>query len=119
MSYLKKIEYEIVPKDSFSVIRNCSGCGRKTHFKNTGKFRVNANGNKLDIWLIYQCENCKHTFNLTVYERTKAISVPTEEYKRFLANDEMLAEAYGKNLSFFLKNKSPNFSVYPEAMLKS
>ena len=43
MSYLKKIEYEITLKDSFWVVRNCPKCGRKTHYINTKKFRVNAN----------------------------------------------------------------------------
>ncbi|MDD6203278.1 MAG: DUF1062 domain-containing protein [Lachnospiraceae bacterium] len=106
MSYLKTIEYEIIPEESFLVIRNCSGCNRKTHFKNTGKFRVNANGNKLDVWLIYQCEHCKHTFNLTIYERQKAASIPKKEYQSFLDNDEQLAEVYGRNLAFFKKNKA-------------
>ncbi len=106
MSYLKKIEYEIITEESFSVIRNCAGCGKKTTFKNTKKFRVNANGNKLDVWLIYQCENCKHTFNLTIYERQKPSSIPANEYKSFLNNDEQLAEAYGRNLQFFKKNKT-------------
>lgn len=106
MSYLKKIEYEIVPKESFSVIRNCSGCGKKACFKNTKRFRVNANSSKLDVWLIYQCEKCKHTFNLTIYERQKASSVPEKEYKCFLNNDVQLAEAYGKNFELFKKNKA-------------
>ena len=106
MSYLKKIEYEIVLKDFFLVIRGCPKCGRKTHFKNTKKFRVNANGNKLDIWLIYQCEECKHTLNLAIYERQKVSSVPKEEYQRFLDNNEQLAETYGKNMQLFRKNKA-------------
>ena len=106
MSYLKKIEYEIVPKDSFRVIRNCPKCGRKAYFKNTKKFRVNANGNKLDIWLIYQCEECKHTLNLSIYERQKVSSIPKEEYQCFLDNDEQLAEMYGKNMQLFRKNKA-------------
>ena len=106
MSYLKKTEYEIVLKDSFLVIRGCPKCGRKTHFKNTKKFRVNANGNKLDIWLIYQCEECKHTLNLAIYERQKVSSVPKEEYQRFLDNDEQLAEMYGKNMQLFRKNRA-------------
>lgn len=54
MSYLKKTEYEIVLNESFLVVRGCQGCGRKTHFINTKKFRINASGNKLDVWLIYQ-----------------------------------------------------------------
>ena len=106
MSYLKKIEYRIVPSESFSVIRNCSGCGVKACYKNTKRFRVNANGNKLDVWLIYQCEKCKHTLNLTIYERQKATAVPEDEYKRFLSNDEKLAEEYGRNFPFFRKNKA-------------
>ena len=106
MSYLKKIEYEIVLKDSFLVIRGCPKCGKKTHFKNTKKFRVNANGNKLDIWLIYQCEECRHTLNLAIYERKKVSSVPKEEYQRFLDNNEQLAEMYGKDIQLFRKNKA-------------
>lgn len=106
MSYLKKIEYEIIPKDSFWVIRNCPKCGRKTPFKNTKKFRVNANGNQLDIWLIYQCSECKHTLNLPIYERENISSIPREEYQRFLKNDDILAETYGKKMQFFRKNKA-------------
>lgn len=106
MSYCRKTEYEIVPDESFSVIRGCAGCGRKTHFVNTGKFRVNANGNQLDVWLIYQCENCKHTFNLTVYERQNVSSISKEEYDRFCSNDESLAEQYGRDISFFRRQRA-------------
>ncbi len=106
MSYLKKIEYEIVLKDSFRVIRNCPKCGKKTYFKNTKKFRINANGNKLDIWLIYQCEECKHTLNLAIYERQKVSSITKEEYQRFLDNDEQFAQMHGKNVQLFRKNKA-------------
>ena len=106
MSYLKKMEYEIVLKDSFWIIRNCPKCGRKTYFKNTNKFRVNANGNKLDIWLIYQCEECKHTLNLSIYERRKICSIPKEDYQCFLNNDEQFAEMHGKNVQLFRKNKA-------------
>ncbi len=107
MGYLRKIEYEIDLKESFWIIRGCPKCGRKTYFQNTKKFRVNANGNKLDIWLIYQCGECKHTLNLSIYERQKVSSISKEEYRRFLDNDEWLAEMYGKNLQLFRKNKVP------------
>lgn len=106
MSYFRKIEYEIVVEESFPVIRNCAGCGRKTNFKNTNKFRVNANGNKLDVWLIYQCENCKHTWNLSVYERQRPAAIRAEDYQRFLANDEEFAERFGRDLKFFQKNRA-------------
>ncbi len=105
MRWRKKKEYEIVLKDSFWVIQHCPKCGRKTYFKNTKKFRVNANGNKLDVWLIYQCEECKHTLNISIYERQKVSSIPKEEYQCFLNNEEQFAEIYGKNGQLFRKNK--------------
>lgn len=104
MSYL--IEYEIIPTESFTVLRGCPGCGRKTSFRNTKKFRINANGSKLDILLIYQCGKCKHTLNLAIYERQKASAIPGEEYRRFLDNDEQLAEMYGKSMGLFKQNKA-------------
>lgn len=107
MSYIEtEIEYEIVPTQSFCVVRGCSGCGRKTHFRNTHKFRINANGNCLDVWLIYQCENCKHTLNLTIYERQKASALPRAEYEAFLSNDAQLAQQYGQTMRLFQKNKA-------------
>lgn len=106
MSYFKKIEYKIILKDSFWIIRSCPKCGRKTHFKNTKKFRINANGNKLDIWLIYQCEECRYTHNLVIYERQRVSSIPKVEYQGFLDNEEKLAEEYGKSMQLFRKNKA-------------
>lgn len=76
------------------VIRNCSGCGKKSYFINMKRFRVNTNGNRLDVWLIYQCENCKHTYNFTIHERAKVSSLPEKEYQHLLSNDERLAEMY-------------------------
>ncbi len=105
MCYLRKIEYEIALKESFWIVRVCPKCDRKTYFQNTKKFRINANGNKVDIWLIYQCEECKHTLNLSIYERQKVSSIPKKEYQLFLDNDEQLAEMYGKSVPLFHKNK--------------
>ena len=106
MSYLEKIEYEIVPQESLSIIRNCSGCDKKSTFKNTKRFRVNADGNRLDVWLIYQCEKCKHTYNLAIYERKKVSSLPEIEYQCFLSNDEQLAEMYGRGYQLFKRNRA-------------
>ena len=75
------------------------------HFVNTGKFRVNANGSRVDVWLIYQCEKCKHSLNLTVYERTKPDRISSEEYQLFLDNDEALAIKYGSDKAFLKRNR--------------
>lgn len=106
MSYSNKKVFEIIPEGSYKVIRNCAKCGSKSTFINTNNFRVNANGNHLDVWLIYQCEKCKHTFNLTIYERKKKSDINKEEYQKFLANDIELATQYGNRKELFSKNKS-------------
>ena len=105
MSYLRKIEYTIVPEESFKIIRNCSGCGCKTTYHNTNSFRINANGNKIDVWLIYQCIKCKHTNNLTVYERCRPESMKKEEYEEYLRNSSKLAFEYGTDSQFFTRNR--------------
>lgn len=99
-------EYEDSIRTSYEVIRKCAKCGKKEHFINTGCFRVNANGNKVDVWLIYQCAKCKHSLNLTIYERRKPSRIPQDEYERFMANDEELALQYGLDKEFFARNKA-------------
>ena len=106
MDYLNTIEYSIRPTQALKIIRNCSGCGRKGLFVSTGQFRVNANGSLIDIWLVYQCEKCRHTYNLTVYERTKAKKIAKEQYLAFLRNDEEIALKCGTNLDLLKRNKA-------------
>lgn len=106
MSYLNTIEYRILPRHAYKIQRNCSGCKGKSNYINTGNFRVNANGNRIDVWLIYQCEKCRHTYNLTVHERVKPTEIPEENYKCFLANDAKLALEYGMDKALLARNKA-------------
>ncbi|MGN0350958.1 MAG: DUF1062 domain-containing protein [Roseburia sp.] len=106
MSYYRKIEYRILPTEEYKIVRMCAGCGEKQIFSSTGKFRVNANGSHLDVWLIYQCEKCKHTYNLPVYERVRPKRIPKAEYEAFLANDEVMARKCGTTKSLFQRSKA-------------
>jgi hypothetical protein len=106
MSYLKKYQWELVPENLPIVKRNCPKCNQKSQYINSEKFRVNANKNNIDIWLIYQCEKCKSTWNMTIYERIKPNDINKYEYEKFLSNDRELAREYAFNLSFYNKNKA-------------
>ena len=96
MSYTNDSEY--------AVICRCGRCGKKQTFVTTGKFRVNANKNKVDIWLIYQCARCRHTLNIPIYARVPPQKIPKELYEGFLANDEALACQYGADAALFKRN---------------
>lgn len=106
MSYVTRLECEIIPTNTFKIIRGCSGCGTKQTFSCTGKFRVNANGNQLDIWLIYGCNTCGHTYNLSIYERINQKKIPLNEYQKFLSNDESAVFRWGTDKCTFEKNKA-------------
>ncbi len=105
MSYLENKEYKIITANSFEIIHTCSGCSDKESFINTNRFRVNANGNKLDVWLIYQCKKCKHTLNIPIYERISPSKIDAKEYKLFLENNYELAQKYGTDITFLKSRK--------------
>lgn len=105
MSYCNK-EFIIRPKEAYRLIKNCQGCGCKSSFINTGNYRVNANGNRVDVWLIYQCKECKHTYNLTIHERIRPSELPVEVYERYLTNDRELAMQHGMDKNILARNKA-------------
>ena len=66
----------------------------------------NANGNSLDVWLIYRCKKCKHSWNLTIYNRTKPGKIPAKLFEAFQTNDAEIAAAYGRNIDFLKINNA-------------
>lgn len=89
---------------SVRVYHRCGGCGKRQEFVNSGCFRVNANGSRIDVWLIYRCKKCKHSWNLTVFERVSPSKIPPDLYALFLENDEQTAARYGNDAAFLKRN---------------
>jgi hypothetical protein len=56
----------------------------------TGRFRVNANGGRHDVWLIYRCDRCNARRGRRLWRRVRADAggVPLDDYRR---NDPALA----------------------------
>lgn len=106
MSYDTIIEYKIIPTETFKITRGCAGCGCKQTFACKDHFRVNANGNRLDVWLIYGCEKCGHTYNLPVYKRVNPAKIPVDDYRGFLSNDREKVFKIGTDKAIFTKNKA-------------
>ena len=106
MTRKHRVKWIVTPKELPKVLRRCPKCGKKTEYENSGKFRVNANGNLLDVWLIYCCGICGTSWNMTVYERIAAKDLESGEYMGFLSNDAALVARYGSSRAVFAANRA-------------
>ena len=84
----------IVPVTTPKVRRHCRACGQRRGFESSGKFRLNANGRRLDAWLVYKCEHCGATWNHTIFERKNPDDLDPDLLGRITTNDEKTARRY-------------------------
>ncbi len=117
MNYFESRKYEILPTETYKVIRSCSGCGNKSVYCSTNKIRVNVNGKLIDVWLIYQCEKCKHTYNLRVYSRVNRNKVDKLEYEALLKNNREIVNQYCLDRNIVQKSAATIFGE-PNYVLK-
>lgn len=91
MSSFLNVEWTICCSTSPAVRRPCARCGTTQSFSSTGKFRLNANGSRLDAWLIYTCLTCGKTWNRSVFERKAVASLPKKDLLALESNDPAYA----------------------------
>lgn len=68
----------------------CVDCRSESATAGEGRFRVNANGSLLDVWLLVSCVSCDRTSKLTVRERAPVRSLDPAELGGYQANDPRL-----------------------------
>lgn len=98
--------WRIIPSSSPAVRRYCPKCGCLSDYVTTSCFRVNANSNQLDVWLVYQCSKCKSTWNMDILSRVNRNQIDRELYDKFLRNDPELARQYAFDTACHSRNKS-------------
>lgn len=69
MTGVISVGWHVAPASPPIALRHCGTCRQTMPFRSSGKVRLNANGRKLDAWLIYKCRSCDRTWNCTLYER--------------------------------------------------
>jgi hypothetical protein len=79
MTATLRVIWRIAPLSPPLPIRHCARCGTDRPFQPSGKVRLNANGRKLDAWLIYRCEACDATWNLPLLDRVPVAQVPAAD----------------------------------------
>lgn len=75
MSDVSRVRWTIIPRTAPQPWLDCSRCGEAKRFCSSDKIRVNANGKRVDAWLIYKCTACGSTWNRPILERRPVRSI--------------------------------------------
>lgn len=113
MSDILRVRWTITPKIAPQPWITCSGCGKLNAFRSSDKVRLNANGRKLDAWLIYKCLTCDKTWNRSIFERQNVREIDPRILEALHSNDPQWIWAEAFNMQA-LRRKSQRVDVFPE-----
>jgi hypothetical protein len=72
-------------------VLRCSRCNQQRAFAPSGRFRLNANGKRLDAWLIYRCTACDAAWNRAIFERRHRSEIDDTVLEALQGNDPVLS----------------------------
>jgi len=81
------------------VLHRCARCGVVRPFVSSGRFRVNANRRRLDVWLIYRCQVCEATWNRAVITRRTPEQIGLPTLQAMQRNDPVVAARVAHDVS--------------------
>ncbi|AJY45271.1 DUF1062 domain-containing protein [Martelella endophytica] len=99
MCNLLQVRWTITPRTEPQPWIICGGCGEPRPFRSSGKVRLNANGRRLDAWLIYKCTVCDRTWNRPIFERQNVRDISPAVLEALRANDPEWVRAEAFNLA--------------------
>lgn len=94
----------------------CGGCGGPRAFRSSGKIRLNANGRRLDAWLIYNCRDCDKSWNRPLFDRRAVREIDPAILAALQSNDPRWASAEAFNLDA-LKRASPRIAEFADVAI--
>src|SRR5687768_38976 len=108
-----QVRWILIPKKAPQPWLACSGCGGLRASQSSDKVSLNANGRKLDAWLIYKCTGCGKTWNRTIFERKNVRDSDSATLEALQSNDPDWIRAETFNLEA-LRRKSQRISEFAE-----
>ncbi|ESZ69288.1 hypothetical protein X727_17155 [Mesorhizobium sp. L103C119B0] len=91
MSQHLAIRWAIAPEIAPRPLIHCNRCGAVKAYRCSDKFRVNANGKRIDVWLIYRCIDCDNSWNFGIFERCNRRDIEPTLLTALESNDPTLA----------------------------
>ena len=106
MSFTLRVRWTLIADRFPEPWRACARCGAQRPFRCSGKFRLNANGRRLDAWLVYKCSACDDTWNHTLFERRNAHDIDVDLLSALESNDPKLARRCAFDVIALRRNTS-------------
>ena len=86
MNIDRKVLWTVRESGMPTIVRPCTDCSGTRH-RPSGRFRMNANGKQLDVWLLLLCAACGRTSKVPVHERVHVQSLDHARLLAYEAND--------------------------------
>ncbi|CDX25529.1 conserved hypothetical protein [Mesorhizobium sp. ORS 3324] len=117
MSGLLRIRWTIAPEIAPRPLINCNRCGAIRAYRCSGKFRVNANGKRIDAWLIYRCMGCDNSWNRTIFERRNRRDIEPALLTALEGNDPALVRRHAFDASA-LRSRIERIEEFPDVTVR-
>ncbi|MCZ0734987.1 DUF1062 domain-containing protein [Phreatobacter sp. AB_2022a] len=116
MCHAREVRWTVIPRTAPRPWIACGGCGSATPFQSSGKIRLNANGRRLDAWLIYKCLACDRTWNRPIFERRGIRDIDPAVLAALQSNDPDWIRAETFNLDA-LRRRSARIEEFPDVVV--
>lgn len=117
MSSALRIHWTIAPEIAPRPLINCNRCGFVKAYRCSEKFRVNANGKRIDVWLIYRCVDCDNSWNFGILERCDRRDIAPALLAALESNDPSLVRSHAFDI-VALRNQVGRVEEFPDAVVR-
>ncbi len=91
MSDTLRVTWTITLQTPPQPLLHCNRCRDTKNFRTSDRIRLNANGKRVDAWLIYKCTSCENTWNRPIIERQPVGSIDPAVLARLRDGDRAFA----------------------------
>ena len=117
MSSTLSVRWTIAPAIAPRPLINCNRCGGVRPYRCSEKFRVNANGKRIDVWLIYRCVDCDNSWNRAILERCNRRDIEPCLLAALESNDPVLVRRFAFEAKA-LRNRIGRMEEFPDVAVR-